>query len=88
MAYVDSRPNWDDAGVTAGAIFIACAALGAALPRLAWLWALAVGGWIPLRGIALRHDFAMLVILVFAFAGAYAGVALRKGVDLARHPAA
>jgi hypothetical protein len=78
IAYVDSRPTWDDAGVTAGAIFLACGALGAAAPSRAWVWALAVGAWIPAAAIARHHDFRMMVVLGIAFAGAYAGAGVRK----------
>jgi hypothetical protein len=28
ITYVDSRPNWDDAGVTAAAILVSCGTLG------------------------------------------------------------
>ena len=40
---VDSRPGWDDTGITAGLILLACAGLGMAMPERAWLWAL-LGG--------------------------------------------
>ena len=88
IAYVDSRPTWDDAGVTAAALFLACLALGAASPGRAWLWALAVGVWVPLVGVGLRHNYGSLIALIFPFAGAYAGVVLRKGIDLASRAAA
>ncbi len=52
ITYVDSRPNWDDTGVTVAAILVSCGILGAAGPSRPWLWALAVGLWIPLLGIA------------------------------------
>ncbi len=50
IGYIDSRPNWDDTGVTAAAIFVVCGTLGAAGPSRPWLWALAVGMWIPVLG--------------------------------------
>ncbi len=78
IAYVDSRPNWDDSGVTAAAILVSCGILGAAGPSRAWLWALAVGLWIPLLGIALHRNYGSLLALPFAFAGAFAGMALRR----------
>ena len=48
IAYVDSRPNWDDTGITAVAIFAACFLFAAFDPVRPWLWALCVGVWIPL----------------------------------------
>jgi hypothetical protein len=38
IAYVDSRPNWDDSGITALAL-LACSGLcGALEPNRPWLW--------------------------------------------------
>jgi hypothetical protein len=78
IAWVDSRPNWDDTGVTAAAILLACGVLGAIAPKQPWLWALAVGLWIPLIAIARSQNYGSLLALVVAFAGAYAGMALRR----------
>jgi hypothetical protein len=80
IAYIDSRPNWDDTGVTAAAIFICCGALGAAGPSRPWLWALAVGLWIPVLGITMTGNFGTLLVLPIAFGGAYAGRAIRRVV--------
>ncbi len=81
IAYVDSRPGWDDAGITAFSMLLAAGLFGLIAPRRAWLWALAVGIWVPAYAIA-RADspraFAMLLVLVFPFAGAYAGFAVRR----------
>jgi hypothetical protein len=81
VAYVDSRPGWDDAGMTAGAMLLAAAACGIIGPRRPWTWALAVGLWIPASAIARAPTLgsaAMLVTLAFPFAGAYAGRFLRR----------
>ena len=80
IAWVDSRPTWDDAGITAGAILLTAAAFGAAWPARAWLWALAVGGWVPLIAIAQHSNYASLLALGVAFAGAYAGAVGRKAM--------
>lgn len=80
IAYVDSRPNWDDTGITAMALFVSCAGCGALAPGRPWLWALAVGIWIPVFTITASGNFGSLVALVFAFAGAYAGMACRKAL--------
>jgi hypothetical protein len=78
VTYVDSRPNWDDTGVTAAAILLSCGLLGAAGPRQPWLWALAVGLWIPILGIVRTQNYASLLALGVAFIGAFAGMGLRR----------
>lgn len=75
---VDSRPGWDDTGITAGAIFIACALLGVVSPKQAWQWALAVGLWIPVYGLLWTHNFSSFLALVPAFLGSYIGAAIRS----------
>lgn len=80
IAYADSRPGWDDTGVTALALLVSCCLLSAAAPRRPWLWALAVGLWVPAAGVLLAHNFGSLLALAFAFAGAYGGLALRKAL--------
>ena len=78
VTYVDSRPNWDDTGITAAAILLSCGLLGAAGPRQPWLWALAVGLWIPILGIVRTQNYSSLLALAVAFIGAYAGMGLRR----------
>jgi hypothetical protein len=82
ITWVDSRPGWDDTGITAGAILLAGAVFGLLMPERAWLWALLVGGGIPLVGILLHQNYTSLLALVFAFIGAYLGVAARKVVGV------
>jgi hypothetical protein len=77
IAYVDSRPGWDDTGVTAAALFASCGLCGALQPNRPWVWAFAIGLWVPLLGIALAGNPGSLVALPVAFAGAYAGMAFR-----------
>jgi hypothetical protein len=86
IAYIDSRPNWDDTGVTAAAIFLVCGTLGAAAPSRPWLWALAVGLWIPVLGITMTRNYGTLLALPFAFVGAYSGMAIRKGLLIRNDP--
>jgi len=78
ITYVDSRPNWDDTGITAIAVLISCGLLGVLEPKRAWLWALCVGIWIPLLGILSTHNYTSLLALIIAFIGAYLGVGVRK----------
>lgn len=78
MGWVDSRPTWDDTGVTAGVLLIISACFGAVYPRFAWLWAIVLGAWIPLFSIVLAHNFGSLLALALAFIGAYVGVGVRS----------
>jgi hypothetical protein len=78
IAWVDTRPTWDDTGITATVVFGSTLLLGAALPRRAWVWAIAVGIWIPVFNVALQGNVGAVVSIVIAFAGSYAGVFLRK----------
>jgi len=81
IAWIDSRPNWDDTGITVGLVFSFTAMLGTASPRRAWIWGLAVGGWIPLAGLMMKGEPATLLALAAGLAGAYAGAGIRKLLD-------
>jgi len=83
IAYVDSRPSWDDTGISAGALMIAAGILGLIGPRRPWAWALGVGIWIPALAMVRSPapgTLGMLLVLVFPFAGAYLGVAVRRAI--------
>jgi nicotinamide riboside transporter PnuC len=87
VAYVDSRPTWDDAGITAVAIFLVSGLLTMLGYRRPWLLAIAVGVWIPLFEGGFTRNGASLLALVVAFLGAYAGWLLRTGFRKASSPA-
>jgi hypothetical protein len=78
LAWVDSRPNWDDTGITATMLFGASACLGFSMPRFAWLWAILLGIWIPMVNIILHQNFGSSIALVITFTGAFAGVFVHK----------
>ncbi len=78
IGWIDTRPGWDDTGVTVGLLFFSAAALGAVMPSRAWVWGLAVGFGIPLFNLLLHGNPAALVSFVFAFAGSFAGMVARK----------
>ncbi len=77
FAFIDSRPNFDDTGILAFSIAIVCAILAFIYPRRPWLWAIAVGIWVPLHTILHGGNAGSLIALAFAFAGAYLGAASR-----------
>jgi hypothetical protein len=84
IAYVDSRPTWDDTGITAFSMLIVAGILGFFGPQRPWLWALGVGAFIPLHAIIANPSpgsVAMLVVLLFPLAGAYGGMGLRHLID-------
>jgi hypothetical protein len=78
IAYVDSRPNWDDPRITALALFAGCGLWGSLRPNRPWLWALAIGRWVPAFGIVSASNHGSLLALLVAFAGAYFGMAVGK----------
>jgi len=43
IGYLDSRPTWDDTGITVGAVVLCAFVTAAISPRWAWLSGLAVG---------------------------------------------
>ncbi|MGC2497561.1 MAG: hypothetical protein WA374_07450, partial [Acidobacteriaceae bacterium] len=56
--------------------------LGLIGPRRPWLWALAIGLWVPLHLIVQKPSIGNIlggfVILAFPMAGAFAGMAVRR----------
>ncbi len=74
---MDSRPGWDDTGITVLALLAGGGIIGLLLQKRPWLFALAFGIWLPLwEGLA-SHDFKMLIVLIFPFIGVFAGWAIR-----------
>jgi hypothetical protein len=78
IAWVDTRPTWDDTGVTAVAIAIA-AGLAAVLGSRPWLAAALVAGPLLVAGLA-HGNTGVLLAIPFALAGAYAGRLVRGSV--------
>jgi hypothetical protein len=83
VAWMDSLARWDDAGVTVFALLLSAGIIGFFVRRRAWLFGLAVGLWIPLKGVFLSHDLRFLAVLLIPLAGVYAGRGFRR---LARGP--
>ncbi len=87
ITYIDSRPGWDDAGITAGLLFLTGSIIGMLVLSRPWLFAMALGIWLPLAAVLFRHDFLMLVTLVIPFLGIYLGWGLRLLAGKLRHSA-
>jgi hypothetical protein len=80
VTYVDSRPTWDDTGVTAGLLFLSAGLLTLLGFRRPWLMGLAVGIWLPGYYLFRSHDPLMLIVLLIPLAGAYIGWGIRLGL--------
>jgi hypothetical protein len=94
IAFVDSRPTWDDTGITAGAMLLSSGLFTVLGYRRPWLIALAIGLWTPLYETFLSHNYRLpgvilfpLVVLLISMLGAYAGWAVRLGIRKTLHPA-
>ena len=73
IAFIDSRPTWDDTAITVGALFTVTAAIAAIAGRRPWLWGLLVGIWIPIFEIRPGGPVAPLAALVFSLIGSLLG---------------
>jgi hypothetical protein len=81
IAYVDSRPTWDDTGITAGTLLLSAAALSYFVRRRAWLIAMAVGIWIPALALIRRPEWRtlfMFLVPLVPLTGALIGQGLRR----------
>ncbi len=78
IAYVDSRPTWDDAAITALALLLSGAIIGMFVRKRPWLYGIVIGISLPVVGLLTKHDFWMLAVLVIPLAGVYAGRASRR----------
>lgn len=86
IAYIDSRPTWDDTGITVGALLLSNGLLTLLGYRRPWLIALAIGLWLPLYEIYLSKDFSLpgvvlfpALILLICLVGAYGGWLVHLG---------
>lgn len=89
LAFMDSRPGYDDTGVTAAGLAIAALISvlidgSGKLLRVAAL-AVLVGIWIPILEIAAPGTYGSLLAFVFSGVGAFVGWVIVRG--LARPPA-
>lgn len=73
LAYLDSRPTWDDTGIMVMGILLLSGLVCLLGFRRPWLAALCIGAWIPLHGIIFTHNYGSLLALGISFIGAYTG---------------
>ncbi len=84
IAYLDSRPGWDDTGISAGLVLIAAAVAAALSGWRPWLWALLVGVWTPLVEVALAGPAGLGSPLGSVAAVVVASVGAALGWTIAR----
>lgn len=78
MAFVDSRPTWDDTGVSAFAVLVVTCLFGLLDPSRPWLWALAIGLWFPVLSIYVNSNYGAFLALLVACIGAFGGSFARR----------
>ena len=74
IGWIDSRPGWNDTGVTAGLIFISSFIIGLLSNKNAWLLALIIGLCVTSFNYILHNNLESAISFVIAFAGVYSGV--------------
>ncbi|MEX0710079.1 MAG: hypothetical protein WD116_02625 [Chloroflexota bacterium] len=73
VAYFDSRPTWDDTGITVAVLLLTAGMLAGLSGRRPWLWAVLVGAWTPLLEIPLDGEWLSILALAAAGIGAALG---------------
>ncbi len=76
--WIDTRPTWDDTGITVFAVLITSFIFSILMTKYAWLWAIIIGAGIGLFNVFLSANYGALIVMLFAFAGAYSGVVVKK----------
>lgn len=83
---MDSRPGFDDTGVTVTLLVLAAGVVAAIDGRRPWLWALLVGAPLPIIEVPSTGSSAPLVALLFAAIGASIGVIVRRAPGWSQRP--
>jgi hypothetical protein len=73
IGYIDSRPGWDDTGITAGMLLLSGLVFGAAMPRWAWLTGLALGAPVFIMNLTLHGNYGSALAIFIALLGAGLG---------------
>lgn len=78
VGYLDSRPTWDDTGITVSLILLTSAMVSGLSGRRPWLWAALIGAWVPIFEFSGVSGAGSLVALLVAAVGSAAGYALAR----------
>ena len=73
IALIDSRPKWDDTGISAALVFSIAIIFGFLTSKRPWIVALAVSIWIPIFSIVFSHNYGGFLALIPGFIGSYIG---------------
>jgi len=84
IGYVDSRPTWDDTGITVGALVLSAGLLAACRPRTWWLTGLLIGIPVPLFNYLSTARLQSGVALAFALVAAGIGRLVGKALGIMR----
>jgi len=76
IGYVDAQPTWDDTGITVSLLLLTSAVIAGLSGRRPWLWALLLGGWVPIFEAWGSGGPASLIALLVAAVGAGLGYVL------------
>lgn len=80
VASIDSRPGWDDTGITAALLVVGAAFTAALDGRRPWLWTLLIGAPLAIIEVPASGSAASLVGLLFAGIGASFGLLVRRAI--------
>lgn len=80
IGYVDSRPGWDDTGVTAGALLLVAAGLAALRPGTGVVIGVLVGMPVVVFNAVRQGNYGSGVALATALVGAGIGIVIGKVV--------
>jgi hypothetical protein len=83
IAFVDSRPGWDDTGITAGLLLGSAAVVAAASGRRPWLWALLIGLPTPVFEMATGGSPGSIAALGLAAVGSLGGWFVARSTQVA-----
>lgn len=82
VGFVDSRPNWDDTGVTVGLLVLTALVLACIRPRVAWVSGLAVSVPVVLFNAITRGGFGSLVGVAISMVSAGIGYGLGRALGV------
>lgn len=80
IGWIDSRPNWDDTGISVFLVLAAAFLCGYLAAKKPWAIALLVSVWIPLFSIVSTQNFGAFLAFIPGFIGAYAGYLIKKAL--------
>jgi hypothetical protein len=81
IGYVDSRPTWDDTGITVAVVVLSAGALALVRPRSWWVTGLLVGTPTPIFNYLAHRNVNAVAALVFALVAAAIGGLIGKFVS-------